>query len=832
MDYKNADKKVLKENLKNKIHSLLTESMEVPTDVNGVSGDTYTNPDQGNGVAIAPQDQQTVQQIDQIDQTEYQNAIAILKKAVETSNGNNNQAFRTALLKEFEQLGGSNITVNMSASVSVANLKPTQNIIAADGSLGWILYKHPEQIKTNVDNAFAGDVVINNTPIITCGNYVVDGHHRWSQVYLLNPNATMKAIDLGLQTDDKTQILKLVQIAIANSQLGNGGQLPLSNAEGGINLLGDPGSAKMEMQNYIAKSPNAGLFYEALYPKINPNDGSNDLNYSTVPNKVFKQYQFLMNKQNSGQQLTPQEVNWINYNKKTYGENAFSGISSIDGNGDYQNRFGMNESIQSNFDVKKQQTVLMYCGNNAAKLSSLGSRKDPDRSLMPQTDKAAGGLKGTTSSLSSLANDAKADANNADGQQLQENKNKKNNNMKLTESQLIGLIGRAVRSVLSEGYQDKQPRTQSKEEHDEWVSRKSASKKAYYDSKRKESGEEGDSKDGTIDYYDYKHGKGNFPVMTKESKVRLSASEFQKFITESVKRTVNEMSGLPKNYDSRRTAVPNSWNEPDRIDKDDFFDMINSSDEREQKNFVDFVKEYLSDEYENGVSSTVEFLKQVSAGENPFMAAINLGVKWEDIALEFFDIKPVRSYLGDNDQDPRDTIRLSESHLRGIIGESVKRTINRMLTEHETWEPYGSPENEPLEDFLDETDEGLFGFGKKKTNPGNQELYNKYQAKFKNYFRGLDQMDKKTYEMWMNKLLHSQPYSQSERQCKETLDRWLMRLQAKENYRINQEWDSRKKAEADAENEKYAEYRKNKTPKLGYYDNIGYVDSSGEYRGF
>ena len=33
-------------------------------------------------------------------------------------------------------------------------------------------------------------------------------------------------------------------------------------------------------------------------------------------------------------------------------------------------------------------------------------------------------------------------------------------------------------------------------------------------------------------------------------------------------------------------------------------------------------------------------------------------------------------------------------------------------------------------------------------------------------------------------------------------------------------------------NEKYAEYRKNKTPKVGYYDNIGRVDSSGEYRGF
>ena len=113
--------------------------------------------------------------------------------------------------------------------------------------------------------------------------------------------------------------------------------------------------------------------------------------------------------------------------------------------------------------------------------------------------------------------------------------------MKLTESQLIGLIGRAVKSVLSEGYQDKQPRAQSKEEHDEWVSRKSASKKAYYDSKRKESGEEGDSKDGAIDYYDYKHGKGNFPVMKEETEVvRFTESQFNNFITEAVKRVIKE----------------------------------------------------------------------------------------------------------------------------------------------------------------------------------------------------------------------------------------------------------------------------------------------------
>jgi hypothetical protein len=233
-----------------------------------------------------------------------------------------------------------------------------------------------------------------------------------------------------------------------------------------------------------------------------------------------------------------------------------------------------------------------------------------------------------------------------------------------------------IHELLTEGYQDKQPRTQPKGEYDAWLTRVSASKKAEAENKRKKAGEEGDSekseesgekgkskKSTAIDYYAYKHGKGNFPVMNNESKVRLSASEFQKFITESVKRTINRMLtehqiwepyGSPDNVPLKEflvdTEVPDSWNEPDMIDKNDFFDMIKSSDERERENFVDFVKEQLSDEYENGVSSTAEFLKQVSAGKNPFMAAIDLGVKWEDIALEFFDIKPVSFYPADREQ--------------------------------------------------------------------------------------------------------------------------------------------------------------------------------------
>jgi hypothetical protein len=113
--------------------------------------------------------------------------------------------------------------------------------------------------------------------------------------------------------------------------------------------------------------------------------------------------------------------------------------------------------------------------------------------------------------------------------------------MKLTEQQLMQLIRESAMKVINEiGYHEKQKREVSDKEHAEWVKKKSEAKKRELERQRKEKGDEkSDSK--SIDYYDYKHGKGNFPVMNEESKVRLSTSEFQKFITESVKRTINRM---------------------------------------------------------------------------------------------------------------------------------------------------------------------------------------------------------------------------------------------------------------------------------------------------
>lgn len=110
--------------------------------------------------------------------------------------------------------------------------------------------------------------------------------------------------------------------------------------------------------------------------------------------------------------------------------------------------------------------------------------------------------------------------------------------MKLTENQLKTIIAESAKHVLSEiGYHEKQKRDQSEEEHEAWIRKKSAAKKKYYDSQKKD-----DDKGGAIDHYDYKHGKGNFPVMKEDKKniVRLSESQLCEVIKGSVAKVLKE----------------------------------------------------------------------------------------------------------------------------------------------------------------------------------------------------------------------------------------------------------------------------------------------------
>jgi hypothetical protein len=112
-------------------------------------------------------------------------------------------------------------------NIAVKGLLPTQNEIGFDQSIANILTDQYGSLKSILGgNADVGG------PIVTYnGKYVIDGHHRWSQVYAANPNASMENLDIRGNLSP-TEILKIVHAAIAAKV----GGVPSSNPQG-INIL-------------------------------------------------------------------------------------------------------------------------------------------------------------------------------------------------------------------------------------------------------------------------------------------------------------------------------------------------------------------------------------------------------------------------------------------------------------------------------------------------------------------------------------------------------------------------------------------------------------------
>lgn len=113
-----------------------------------------------------------------------------------------------------EAAGGDLAKVDLEMSIidiPVTRLMPTQNEIDLDKSL-----KYGLSVAGNIKNYFK-DVVEIKMPLISYnGTYIIDGHHRWSQVFCFNPKAKMTCINFEGDLSP-IQMLKSTQLAIAAS---------------------------------------------------------------------------------------------------------------------------------------------------------------------------------------------------------------------------------------------------------------------------------------------------------------------------------------------------------------------------------------------------------------------------------------------------------------------------------------------------------------------------------------------------------------------------------------------------------------------------------------
>ena len=115
-----------------------------------------------------------------------------------------------------------------SKAIPVKQLRPTQNEIDVDGSLKWPLTK-PESLR----NCLQKGAVTIKAPVVTYnGQFIIDGHHRWSQLYSMNKEGVINCVDLTGPKLKPVDVLKVVQLAIAADL----GKVPVATVKG-KNLL-------------------------------------------------------------------------------------------------------------------------------------------------------------------------------------------------------------------------------------------------------------------------------------------------------------------------------------------------------------------------------------------------------------------------------------------------------------------------------------------------------------------------------------------------------------------------------------------------------------------
>ena len=116
--------------------------------------------------------------------------------------------------------GRDDIIAVRKTAIPVKKLLPTQSQIGLADSLGWISENKPQAAGEYAKLTGGSAADVGGRIITANGKHIVDGHHRWSQVYLLNPEASIPSYDFtvsdSMPAEDRGKAaLKLAHLAIA-----------------------------------------------------------------------------------------------------------------------------------------------------------------------------------------------------------------------------------------------------------------------------------------------------------------------------------------------------------------------------------------------------------------------------------------------------------------------------------------------------------------------------------------------------------------------------------------------------------------------------------------
>ena len=135
------------------------------------------------------------------------------------------------------------------AYLNVKDLHPTQSEIAVAKSLDYPL----KDLTTFKKYLFNPKNIEIKGPILTFnGQYIIDGHHRWSQLYCINSSATISCIDLKSDEATPDDALKATQMSI----LALTNKITTVDAKGSANLLK---ISENDLKTYIETNISEGV---------------------------------------------------------------------------------------------------------------------------------------------------------------------------------------------------------------------------------------------------------------------------------------------------------------------------------------------------------------------------------------------------------------------------------------------------------------------------------------------------------------------------------------------------------------------------------------------
>jgi len=115
--------------------------------------------------------------------------------------------------------------------VKVNTIQPSQDEVFLGNSIEWPMAKRPSQIRNFILHGKQEGM----QAIIRSGEYVIDGHHRWSQVFCWNKDAKIPAYNITFNGNEKipTDLIKKTFLGIAAIY----GKVDLGGGDGSLNLF-------------------------------------------------------------------------------------------------------------------------------------------------------------------------------------------------------------------------------------------------------------------------------------------------------------------------------------------------------------------------------------------------------------------------------------------------------------------------------------------------------------------------------------------------------------------------------------------------------------------